>query len=238
MTRKLLGVAIPVLGLLLAACGGGAAPASSAAASVKASTGAAASASKPAASASSAASGPIKIGLIQPLTGIYANQGKDHSDGFQLYLDSVGDSVDGRKVQLIVEDDQGQPDVGLLKAKKLVENDKVQILAGGTVTPECYALAPYAKQVQVPFVNTGNCIGVDLTLNPKYASPYLYRVSVPVTASVDTLADWAYNNGYKKGAILVSDYVAGIQIGDGFSSAFIQRGGSIVQENYAPQGTA
>src|SRR5689334_13064972 len=80
-------------------------PASSAAASAKP---AASASAKPAASASAAAGasgGTIKIGLIQPLTSIYANQGKDHVDGFKLYLDSIDNTVAGRKIELLVGDD-------------------------------------------------------------------------------------------------------------------------------------
>src|SRR5690348_10675877 len=163
MFKRWFGLAVP-LALALAACGGGAAPASPSTAPASS----AAAAAKPAASASAkpaasgAAGGPIKIGVLQPLTGIYANQGKDDTDGFNLYIDSIGGTVNGRKIQVILADDQGQPDVGLTKAKQLVDNDHVQVLAGGTVTPECYAVAPYAKQVQVPFVVSGNCIGYDL----------------------------------------------------------------------------
>jgi branched-chain amino acid transport system substrate-binding protein len=218
-------------------------PAASAAASAKPAASGAASA-KPAGSASAAGSAaaaaigaPIKIGVLQPLTGIYANQGKDHTDGFKLYMDSIGSTVSGRKIEVIYADDQGQPDVGLTKAKQLVDNDKVQLLAGGTVTPECYAVAPYAKSVEVPFVVSGNCIGYDLTLDPKYASPYMLRLSQPLLASSDPLADWAYKNGYRKGATMVADYAAGHQINDAFASAFVKRGGSIVQENYPAQGT-
>lgn len=253
MVNRWFGLAVP-LAMMLAACGGaaapassGAAPASSAAAAKPSAATSAVASSKPAASAaasvsakpaaSGASNAPIKIGVLQPLTGIYANQGKDDTDGFNLYIDSIGGTVDGRKIQVILADDQGQPDVGLTKAKQLVDNDHVQILAGGTITPECYAIAPYAKQVQVPFVVSGNCIGYDLTLSDKYASPYLLRLSQPLLASSDPLADWAYKNGFRKGATLVSDYAAGHQINDAFASAFLKRGGSIVQENYPAQGT-
>jgi branched-chain amino acid transport system substrate-binding protein len=252
--RTTFGPVLPGLIILLAACGGAAAPAPSAPAA-PASSPASAAAAKPASAAASAAAsatpaasaatgasgaaaaGGIKIGLLQPLTGIYANQGIDHSDGFKLYLESINNQVAGKPIQVIVADDQGQPDVGLTKAKQLVDNDHVQILAGGTVTPECYALAPYARDAQVPFVNTGNCIGYDLLTNPKYASPFTVRVSGPLLAGTDTLADWASKNGYKKGVLMASDYAAGHQIADAFASAFVTRGGQIVQEQYPAQGT-
>lgn len=250
--RKLFGFGIPLI-LALAACGGAAPAASpssaaaspsvaakpSAAASAATSASAAASASaKPAASGAAASNtGPIKIGLFQPLTGIYANQGKDHVDGFKLYLDSINNTVAGRKIELVVADNQSSVDTGLTKAKQLVENDKVQILAGGSLTPECYAVAPYAKQAQVPFVNNGNCIGNALTLDSKYTGPYFYRVSGSLPQGTDPLGDWVYKKGYRKAALLVSDYSGGHEIADGFASAFVKRGGAVVQENYPAQGT-
>jgi len=235
--RKLSSLVVPAFLVVLNACGGSAAPAgSSPAASAPAAPGSA-SAAAPGSSAAAASGAPIKIGLLQPLTGIYANQGKDHTDGFQLYLDSINSTVAGRKIQLVVADDQGTPDVGLTKAKQLVDSDKVDILAGGTITPECYALAPYARDAKVPFVNTGNCIGYDLTISPKYASPYLVRVSAPLLAGTDPFADWAYKHGNRKADIMVSDYAAGHQIADAWASIFVKDGGSIVQENYPAQGT-
>lgn len=255
--RKPFGLLVSLV-LALAACGGEAAPASPSAApaspsaansAAAAKPSAAASAAAPAASAKPAASasakpaaaassgGTVKIGLIQPLTSIYANQGKDHVDGFKLYLDSINNTVGNKKIELVVADNQSQVDNGLTKAKQLVESDKVQILAGGSLTPECYAIAPYAKQMQIPFVNTGNCIGNALTLDPKYTGPYFYRLSASVPIGTDPLADWAYKKGYRKAATLVSDYQGGLEIHDAFASAFVQRGGSVIQENYPAQGT-
>ena len=92
--------------------------------------------------ASGAAQGPIKIGVLQPLTGPFAVQGKDNQDGFELYLDSINRTVAGRRIEVVVADAQGRPDVGLTKAKQLVENDRVHLLAGITNTAVCYAVAP------------------------------------------------------------------------------------------------
>lgn len=246
-----------IVALALSACGGSAAPASSSApavssgaASKPAAASAAASASaKPAASASAkpaasgsaaakpAAGGPIKIGYINSTTGALANVGKDNDDAFQLYLDSIGDTVAGRKIDVIFADDAGAPDTGLTKAKQLVENDHVNILMGLTSTPICYAVAGYAKQAQVPTIVSGNCGAESLMYDEKTASPYLVRFTQNGTGIADPLADYGYKKGYRKAVLITSDYGGGLETADAFGSAWVGRGGSIVQEIHPPLGT-
>src|SRR3990172_1169494 len=92
----------------------------------------------------------IKVGYLTALTGTMAGLGKDMRDGFLLYLDQKGGQLAGRKVEVIAEDDEGKPDVGLTKAKKLVERDNVQMLAGIVSSAVAYGLADYAKGQKVP----------------------------------------------------------------------------------------
>ena len=171
---------------MLAACGGAAGPApsagqlapagsSAAAESPKASTSSAspAPAAGSAGPVSSAAALPIKIGVLDALTGQNATSGKENVDGTRLYLDSVNNTLGGRKVEVIVADTVAQADVALTKAKQLVENDKVNVLMGFGLTPECYAVAGYVKQVHVPMIISDNCGAQGLTTNPKFASPYI-----------------------------------------------------------------
>src|SRR5512132_3513402 len=87
--------------------------------------------------------GPIKIGFLAPLTGPFAQIGKDMVNGNQLYLAEIGGQVAGRKVEVLVEDDEGNPATALNKSRKLVEQDKVQILTGGMLANVGYALQPY-----------------------------------------------------------------------------------------------
>ncbi|HEU4370202.1 MAG TPA: ABC transporter substrate-binding protein, partial [Methylomirabilota bacterium] len=75
--------------------------------------------------------GPIKIGFLAPLTGPFAQIGKDMVNGTELYLDESGRQVGGRKLELIVEDTEGNPATALNKSRKLVEQDKVHVLTGG-----------------------------------------------------------------------------------------------------------
>ena len=242
--------------LALAACGTSTVPASSAAPASPATSSAAfasvgpskpaasapaASAkpasAKPAASAAATAGGSIKVGVIEPLTGTLSPNGKDGRDGFDLYLQSVNSTVAGRRIQVIEADSQGQADMGLAKAKQLVESNGVKVLTGFVATPVCYAVAGYVKQAHVPMMVNTNCAAQDLTTNPKFASPYLSRFSNISLSEGDPAAAWAYGAGYRKAIIMTADYAPGLQVSDLFSSAFISHGGTIVQELHPPLGT-
>src|SRR5262249_31848495 len=84
----------------------------------------------------------LRIGFISPITGIFAQIGKDMVDGFQLYLDEHGGKLGGADVKFIVEDSIGKPDAAVTKAKKLVLQDNGQMLIGGLLASAGYALAP------------------------------------------------------------------------------------------------
>src|SRR5918911_1463358 len=84
----------------------------------------AASGAVPAPRIARAQAGPIRIGLMAPLTGVVAAGGREIVEGFNMYWESVGSEVAGRKVEVIVEDDNSNPDTALQKARRLVENAK------------------------------------------------------------------------------------------------------------------
>src|SRR5512136_3475802 len=94
--------------------------------------------------------GPIKIGYISPLSGGMAANGKDMLTGIELYLEEIGYQAAGRKIELIVEDDEANPATGLTKTRKLVEKDGVHIMTGGLMASTGYALAPYIDSKELP----------------------------------------------------------------------------------------
>src|SRR5215468_10455891 len=96
--------------------------------------------------------GPVKLGVIAPMTGAAAANGKDIVNGLHLYLEQNGQQIAGRKVEVIVEDSQGKPDVALTKLRKLVENDKVQVLLGEVFAHIGYAMAPKVDEYKVPML--------------------------------------------------------------------------------------
>jgi branched-chain amino acid transport system substrate-binding protein len=89
---------------------------------------------------------PFKIGLILPMTGQQATTGRQIEAAAKLWMAQNGDTVAGRKVQLIVKDDTSLPDVTRRVAQELVVNDKVDVLAGMGITPSALAVAPISTQ--------------------------------------------------------------------------------------------
>src|SRR5262245_19801734 len=85
---------------------------------------------------------PIKIGFISPITGAVAQAGKDMYNGCELYWEETGWQIAGRKLEVILEDNAGEPAIAITKARKLVESDKVHMLAGIILSNVAYAIVP------------------------------------------------------------------------------------------------
>jgi hypothetical protein len=100
--------------------------------------------------ASAQATGPIKIGFLSPLSGAIAAAGKDMYSGCELYWQETGWQAAGRKIEVILEDNEGLPATALTKARKLVESDKVHVLAGVILSNVAYALVPYVEAQGIP----------------------------------------------------------------------------------------
>ena len=143
----------------------------------------------------------FKIGLVLPMTGQQATTGRQIEAAARLYMAQNGDTVGGKKVQLIVKDDTSLPDVTRRLAQELVVNDKVNVLAGMGITPSAMATAPLATQAKTPLV-----VMAAATSSITEASPYVVRTSFTLPQVSVALADWAPKNGIKKVVTLVSDY--------------------------------
>ena len=102
--------------------------------------------------ATALAQGPIKIGFLSPLSGAIAAAGKDMYAGCELYWQENGWQMAGRKVEVVLEDNEGNPATTLTKARKLVENDHVHMLAGVILSNVAYALVPYVEQQGIPTI--------------------------------------------------------------------------------------
>jgi len=180
----------------------------------------------------------MKLGFDNPLTGPQGQAGIAYQRGFQLALAAANNTIAGRPVDPMFVDDQAQADVGLTKVKGLVENDHVSAIIGFTFTPVMYAVATYIKQsAHVPMLVTTGGAGQALMLSPQFTSPYLMRFSTVTDAHADVSADWAYKQGFRKMVLITYDTAAGIEAGDLVASAFISRGGAVVQEFHPSFGT-
>lgn len=182
--------------------------------------------------------GPVKIGVILPLTGVFAPNGQDALDGFRLYIDEIGGRVAGRKIELIVEDAQGKPDVGLTKARKLVEADRVHVLTGIVSTGVALAVQGYVREKKIPLVISADAGANQLTMPGKLLNSYIFRVSQNGRTPGAVAADWAYKQGWRKVSMVTSDYAGGMEVSGGFVRVFCARGGQVAQEQYPPLGTA
>jgi branched-chain amino acid transport system substrate-binding protein len=176
-----------------------------------------------------AQSDTFKIGLILPMTGPFASTGKQIEAATRLYVAQHGDTVAGKKVQLIFKDDTGAPDVTKRLAQELVINDKVSVLAGFGLTPLALASAPVATQSKTPLV-----VMAAATSSITEASPFVIRTSFALPQAAVAMADWAPNNGIQKVVTLVSDYGPGLDAEKYFKDRFAFNGGQVVESLRVP----
>ena len=171
----------------------------------------------------------FKIGLILPMTGQQASTGRQIEAAVRLYMAQNGDTVAGKKVELIVKDDTSIPDVTKRLAQELVVNDKVNVLAGFGITPSALATAPIATQSKTPQV-----VMAAATSSITQASPYIVRTSFTLPQAAVGMADWAPKNGIKKVVTLVSDYGPGLDAEKYFKDRLLFNGGQVTESLRVP----
>ena len=171
----------------------------------------------------------FKIGLILPMTGQQATTGRQIEAAARLYMAQNGDTVAGKKIELIIKDDTSVPDVTKRLAQELVVNDKVNVLAGFGITPSALATAPIATQSKTPQV-----VMAAATSSITQASPYIVRTSFTLPQAAVALADWAPKNGIKKVVTLVSDYGPGIDAEKFFRERLTLNGGQVSEALRVP----
>ena len=177
---------------------------------------------------------PIKIGFVTDLTGIAAQAAKDMVNGLTLYLDEIGAQMAGRKVELIVEDSQARPDVALSKMRKLVEHDRVHLVAGVLFGHLGYALAPKIEEYRVPGLIT-TAASDDLTQRLKYR--WVIRTGWASSQPSHPFGEYAARTlGHRKVAVIASDYAFAWEVVGGFQKTFEESGGQVVQKLWVPLG--
>jgi branched-chain amino acid transport system substrate-binding protein len=179
-----------------------------------------------------AAQAPLKIGALGPLTGGAAVVGTGEVNGIKLRLKQLDHQIAGRKVELFVEDDAGDPATGLTKAQKLIERDQVEIFLGPLLSHVVLAVQDYVGQKGVPQIT--------FVAQPPEAAKYP-TTFVPSWNAVQIgriFGDYAAKKlGYKRVVIVSSQYVFGKRVSDGFREGFTAAGGIIAGEVYPPLGT-
>jgi branched-chain amino acid transport system substrate-binding protein len=182
------------------------------------------------ASAGAQAQEPIKVGAVLEVTGPFASIAKQIENGMRLYMARNGDTVAGRKVELIIKDSTGaQPEVAKRLVTELVTRDKVDFVVGFGLTPNALAAAPVVTEAKVPTIIMNAATSVIVS-----KSPYMARVSMTLPQVTMPIAQWAVKNKIKKVYSLVADYGPGLDAEATFKKTFTAAGGEIVGEVRTP----
>ena len=166
----------------------------------------------------------IKIGLIMPYSGQFADTATQMDNAIKLYMKQKGDTVAGRRIELIRKDTGGiAPDIAKRLAQELVVRDKVDLLAGFILTPNSLAAADVSAEAKKFMVIMNAATSIITT-----KSPYSTRTSLTTPQLNSTLGAWAYKNGVRKAYTMVSDFGPGHDAEGAFQRAFKEAGGEII----------
>lgn len=175
---------------------------------------------------------PVRIGVLNSFSKVFAALGTANLNGMQLYFDQIGGTVAGRKIEIIREDDEINPQVGLAKLRKLVESDKCDIITGVQASNVALAAVDYLRQSKAFFLCSGAGVG-DLGYT---GLPYLFRCSISTQPIHATFGEWFYDNGSKEVITTASDFAGGRSTIVEFKAGFTKKGGKIIKEIYPPLG--
>ncbi len=173
---------------------------------------------------------PVRIGVIAPFSGSFADYGKQFDVGIKAFQKIHGDTVAGRKVEIIRRDTGGpMPEVAKRLAQELVVRGKVDFLAGFGLTPEALAVADVATQARKPMVVFNAAASIIPT-----RSPYIVRTSMTLPQVSAPLGTWAARHGIARVVTLVADYGPGSDAEAAFKKTFTAGGGRIIEALRTP----
>ena len=172
----------------------------------------------------------IRIGVIAAFSGPFADYGKQIEGGMRAYMKQHGDTVAGKKIELIIKDTTGpSPEIAKRLAQELVVRDKVDMLAGFGLTPEALAVASIAEQAKKPMIIMNAATSIITT-----KSDYIARVSMTLPQISAPMATWALKNNIKRVVTLVADYGPGIDAETAFKTTLVAGGGQVTEAIRVP----
>jgi branched-chain amino acid transport system substrate-binding protein len=175
---------------------------------------------------------PIKVGFLGPLSGPYVQNGRDILNGFLLALDEMGHRAGGRPIELIIEDDEAIPAVGLTKARKLIERDHVQLMTGALLSSTGYALAPYVDSMKVPMIYP--VVSAD-DLTQRHPGRWIIRTGWTGSQPNHAFGEYAYRTLNRRKIVTIAlDYAFGWESVGGFERTFVAEGGTIAKKIWVP----
>jgi branched-chain amino acid transport system substrate-binding protein len=195
------------------------------------------------ASAAATAGRPLKIGQLLPFTKVYAELGNSMKRSTDLYLKQKGNSLAGRPVTVIYEDEANDPAVGAQKTQKFIEQDNVDLMMGIVATPIAYAIRNAVDSAKMIFIETnagGNALTRDIAnCTPACKSKYIFRSSFSSWQISSPIGEYfATKKGVKEAFTFVADYGFGTESAADFTSSFTKAGGKVTGSLKAPLGSA
>jgi branched-chain amino acid transport system substrate-binding protein len=181
-----------------------------------------------------AQTGPVKIGLLATLEGPFAAGGADGMRGAELAVKARGGMVAGRKIEIIKGSSNANPDVAVNAARKLVEQDKVDILVGPLSGGEGVAVKDYSKtQLQTTFINGASGAQATTLVN---TSTNFFRFNNEGAQWMVGLGKAAMDKGYKRVMIVAEDYSFPYSQVQGFMAEYCRLGGKVPEKAWVPLG--
>lgn len=175
---------------------------------------------------------PLKIGALNSYSKVFAALGNANLQGMNLYFSEIGNSIAGRKIEIIKEDDEINPQIGLQKLRKLVESDKCDLITGIQASNVAMAAVQYLRQSQAYML----CSGAGLVNLAFTGLPYFFRSSVDTYPLHEVMGQWVYDNVTKEILLSASDFAGGRGSLNEFKAGFTGKGGKIIKEIYPPLG--
>jgi branched-chain amino acid transport system substrate-binding protein len=182
-----------------------------------------------------AQSSPLKVGVLSPISGGMASLGNNKVNGIKMFFGEKDYKVAGRTIRVNVEDDQFKPQEALRLARKLVEEDNIDILLGVLSSGVGYAIKEYVNRAKKVWVTTG--AAADGIFKKANNSPYAFRCSLSTWQANQPMGTWLADKGFKRVFVTGSDYAMGREAVEAFASPFKLKGGVQAGEIYAPLGT-
>jgi len=180
---------------------------------------------------------PIRIGSIATLEGAFAVLGQDGIRGVRMALEEFDGEIDGRPIELITESSNASPDSAVQAARKLVENDEVDIVIGPLSGSEGIALRDYSKtQPQVTFFNGASAAQSTTLREP---SENFFRFSTDGAQWMAGLGEYVYEEkGWERVAVVAEDYSFPYTQVFGFLLDYCELGGEVAERFWVPIGNS
>jgi branched-chain amino acid transport system substrate-binding protein len=177
---------------------------------------------------------PVKIGLLATLEGPFAAGGADGMRGAELAVKERGGVVAGRKIEIVKASSDAKPDVAVNATRKLVEQDRVEIMVGPLSGGEGIAVKEYSKtQPNITFINGSSGAQATTLVNP---SPNFFRFNTEGAQWMVGLGKAALDKGYKRVMVIAEDYAFPYSQVQGFMSEYCRLGGKVPVKAWVPLG--